>query len=111
MSIEETNFDSIDTMRTSFKNKIHSIMEERVPTKMTQSRYTHPWLNRKIRRLIGENRGPIQNQEELARRETRIDTRDSSLKYSYRLGNLTRDTCRKWSAKATKETQRSFGPL
>ena len=35
MSIEETSFDSIDTMRTSFKNKIHSIMEERVPTKMT----------------------------------------------------------------------------
>ena len=52
MHFEETNFDSIDTMWNSFKNKIHSIMAERVPTKMTQARYTHPWMNRKIRLLI-----------------------------------------------------------
>ena len=30
MSFEETSFDSVDTMWTSFKNKIHSIMEARV---------------------------------------------------------------------------------
>ena len=39
-------------MWKSFKSKIHSIMAERVPSKMTQSRYTHPWMNRKIRLLI-----------------------------------------------------------
>ena len=39
-------------MWKSFKNKIHSIMAERVPSKMTQARYTHAWMNRKIRLLI-----------------------------------------------------------
>ena len=52
MIFEETSFDTIDTMWMSFKTKIHSIMEERVPSKISQSRYTHPWMNRKIRRLI-----------------------------------------------------------
>ena len=49
---EQTNFVLIDTMWKSFKNKIHSIMAERVPSKMTQARYTHSWMNRKIRLLI-----------------------------------------------------------
>ena len=52
MHFEETNFDSIDNMWNSFKNKIHSFMAERVPTKMTQARYYHPWMNKKIRLLI-----------------------------------------------------------
>ena len=49
---EQTNFVSIDTMWKSFMNKIHSIMAERIPSKMTQAIYTHPWMNRKIRLLI-----------------------------------------------------------
>ena len=49
---DETNLVSLDTMCKSLKNKIHSIMAGKVHTKMKQARYTHPWMNRKIRLLI-----------------------------------------------------------
>ena len=35
-----------------FKSTIHRIIEERVPTKLTQARLSIPWMNTKIRRLI-----------------------------------------------------------
>ena len=39
-------------MWCSFKANIHTIKDERVPSKMTQTRQTHPWMNRRIRRAI-----------------------------------------------------------
>ena len=39
-------------MLSSFKGRIHTIIDERVPSKMTQTRQTHPWMNRSIRRAI-----------------------------------------------------------
>ena len=43
---------SVEDMWNSFKDQIHAIIEERVPSKMSQSRQTHPWMNRSIRRAI-----------------------------------------------------------
>ena len=43
---------SVEDMWSSFKGRIHTIIDERVPSKMTQARQTHPWMNRSIRRTI-----------------------------------------------------------
>ena len=43
---------SVEDMWSSFNAKIHTIIDERVPSKMTQARQTHPWMNRGIRRAI-----------------------------------------------------------
>ena len=43
---------SVEDMWNSFKDRIYVIIEERVPSKISQSRQTHPWMNRSIRREI-----------------------------------------------------------
>ena len=43
---------SVEDMWSSFKAEIHTIIDERVPSKMTQARQSHPWMNRSIRRAI-----------------------------------------------------------
>lgn len=48
----EKSFDNINSMWTDFKDKIHSIMEHRVPTKTTKPRHSNPWINTRIRRKI-----------------------------------------------------------
>ena len=111
MSFEETSFNSIDTMWMSFKNKIHSIMEERVPTKMTQSRYTHPWMNRKIRRLIRRKQRAYTKSRRTGKKRDQDRYKRLQSEVQLQIRKSHKGTCRKWLAKATKETQRSFGPL
>ncbi|CAG2221190.1 GGH [Mytilus edulis] len=41
-------------MWQSFKSEIQKTIEKRVPTKMTQGRHTHPWMNTAIRRKINQ---------------------------------------------------------
>lgn len=51
-SFATTAYTDINSMWEGFTAKIKSIMEIRVPTKMTLARHTHPWMNRNIRRGI-----------------------------------------------------------
>ena len=43
---------SVEDIWNSFKDRIRTIIEERVSSKMSQSRQTHPLMNRNIRRAI-----------------------------------------------------------
>ena len=48
-AFSEDNQDSVEDMWSSFKDIIHTIIDERVPSKLTQARQTHPWMNRRTR--------------------------------------------------------------
>ena len=43
----------MEDMWSSFKDLIHTTIDERVPSKMTQARQTHPWMNRRTRGGVG----------------------------------------------------------
>ena len=42
---------NIDTVWNKFRQSIETIMADHIPTKLTSSRDSHPWINRKINRL------------------------------------------------------------
>ena len=42
----------IEIMWEEIKKALHAIIEKRVPSKLTASRHTHPWINTEIRRAI-----------------------------------------------------------
>lgn len=44
--------DDVHGLWSLLKSKTHEIMENRVPSKMSASRYSHPWMNTDIRRAI-----------------------------------------------------------
>jgi hypothetical protein len=48
---EHTITDDINTLWNTFKNKCTTIMEERIPSKMTTSRFNQPWINKQVKRL------------------------------------------------------------
>ena len=49
LSIE---FEDIDFMWTTFKTTVNSAVDKHVPTKMTSTRQTHPWVNTNLQRLM-----------------------------------------------------------
>ena len=98
-----------EQMWKSFKDKLHSIMEERVLSKMTMARHSHPWMNRSIKRAIRRK----QRAHAKARRSGRRRDRDRYKRLQPRCNmkpeKLITNTWRRWSATATRETPRSFG--
>ena len=52
LSITNLNDPSIEDSWDRLKSKIQTSIENRVPSKMTTSRITHPWMNTEIKRLI-----------------------------------------------------------
>ena len=46
-----TTFQNLDHMWLDFKKGVSSILDNHVPTKMTSSKHTHPWVNTHTRRL------------------------------------------------------------
>ena len=51
-TFSNTTFQSIECMWASFKSAITSALEQYVPTKMSSTRQTHPWVTTKLRRLM-----------------------------------------------------------
>ena len=47
----ETNFQSVEQMWQSFKSAVDSAKDKYVPVRKTASRFTHPWIDTKLRRL------------------------------------------------------------
>ena len=47
----ETNFQSVEQMWQSFRSAVDSAKDKYVPFRKTASRFTHPWINTKLRRL------------------------------------------------------------
>ncbi|CAC5392977.1 unnamed protein product [Mytilus coruscus] len=45
---------NVETMWQAFKKAIQNTIDKRVPTKMSQGRHTHPWINTTIRRKINQ---------------------------------------------------------
>ena len=52
VSFLSTLFDDIEVMWTAVKTTITSALDKHVPTKLTSTRYTHPWVNTNLRRLM-----------------------------------------------------------
>ena len=44
--------DNIEVVWTAVKTAIYSALDKHVPTKLTSTRYTHPWVNTNLRRLV-----------------------------------------------------------
>jgi hypothetical protein len=44
-NFRDQTFDSIENMWNHFKTAVKRIIGQRVPTKMTRARHTHPWLS------------------------------------------------------------------
>ena len=53
-NFRDQTFDSIESMWNHFKTAVKRIIDQRVPTKMTRARHTHPWMNTKVRRKINQ---------------------------------------------------------
>ena len=51
-SFIQTTYQNIETMWEAFKTAIEKTMERRVPSKLSSARYTHPWINTRIRKKI-----------------------------------------------------------
>ena len=47
-------FDNNESMWAHFKTALKKIQNQRVPTKMTSAKHTHPWMNTQIRRKINQ---------------------------------------------------------
>ena len=47
----ETNFQTVEQMWQSFRSAVDSAKDKYVPVRKTASRFTHPWINTKLRRL------------------------------------------------------------
>ena len=47
----ETNFQTVEQMWQSFKSAVDSAKDKYVPVRKTASRFTHPWIDTKLRRL------------------------------------------------------------
>jgi hypothetical protein len=58
------NIDSnVEFMWQAFKTAIQNTIDKRVPSKLTQGRHTHPWINTTIRRRIGQKKSPQKGQK------------------------------------------------
>jgi hypothetical protein len=70
------NIDSnVEFMWQAFKTAIQNTIDKRVPSKLTQGRHTHPWINttirrhthpwinKTIRRRIGQKKSPQKGQK------------------------------------------------
>ena len=47
-----TDYADIDSMWAAFKTSVTSAMDQHVPTKMSSTRRTHPWVNTNLRKLM-----------------------------------------------------------
>ena len=66
---------SIECMWTNFKAAITSAVDKYVPTKMSNTRQTHPWVDTKLRRLMRQNSVPTGEQRKQEKRNTGEDTK------------------------------------
>ena len=55
-SILNKQYNQVEEIWSDYKNGLIKIMEDHVPNKMTTSRFTHPWINTEIKRLIRRKR-------------------------------------------------------
>ncbi|CAG2226442.1 unnamed protein product [Mytilus edulis] len=51
-NFNQKTFSNIENMWKYFKENIMKIIDQKVPTKMTTTKFTHPWINTNIKRLI-----------------------------------------------------------
>ncbi|CAG2204419.1 unnamed protein product [Mytilus edulis] len=51
-TFNQKTFSNIENMWKYFKENIMKIIDQKVPTKMTTTKFTHPWINTNIKRLI-----------------------------------------------------------
>ena len=70
-TFKKSVFNDIDSMWNSFTSTIQDTMERRVPTKMTMARYTHPWMNRKIKKTIRRKQRAHRKARKTARKRDR----------------------------------------
>ena len=72
----------IESLWHALKDAIQNTIDKRVPSKMTQGRHTHPWINTTIRRKINGSKKLIRKLEKPRRKEMSIDINDSSKKFN-----------------------------
>ena len=55
---------NVEFMWQAFKTAIQNTIDKRVPSKFTQGRHTHPWINTTIRRRKGQKKSPQKGQKD-----------------------------------------------
>ena len=50
--ISKTTYTSVDTLWEDFKGSICNIINEYIPSKLSRRRYSNPWINTKVKRVI-----------------------------------------------------------
>ena len=50
--ILDNSYETVNDIWSDFKSSITSIVEENIPSKMSRSRYSNPWMTTKVKRLL-----------------------------------------------------------
>ena len=85
--IRHNEHPNVESLWNEIKSAIHQAVEKHVPTKLTQARKTHPWVNTEIRHLI--------KRKQRAHRKARRSKKERDLARYKRLQKETRKEIRK----------------
>ncbi|CAG2232580.1 unnamed protein product [Mytilus edulis] len=119
-SFKNTCNRTVESMWQSFKSEIQKTIEKRVPTKMTQGRHTHPWMNTAIRRKINQKQKAHkkarktkkkrdQDRYKRLRQEVQWEIRQANKKYMEEVSSNYKDNSKKfWSYIKSKECSKAI---
>ena len=108
---QDRSFDSVNSMRDTFKEQIHQTMGRRVTSKMTLARHTHPWMNGNIRSLIRRKQRAHKQARSTGVKRDRDRYKRLQHKFNIRLGHHTRTLWGMPWATASRIIQRNSGPM
>ena len=98
------SFLTIDNMWTAFKDILLDVMEKHVPSKLSRSKQTYPWITTEVRiKLEGKLGKPTT-------RKTEIGSENSKLKHKKLLGKHITTIYMTLLVQIKQETPRDFGP-
>ncbi|CAG2253425.1 E1BAP5 [Mytilus edulis] len=121
-SFKSTCNRTVESMWQSFKSEIQKTIEKRVPTKMTQGRHTHPWMNTAIRRKINQKQKAHkkarktkkkrdQDRYKRLRQEVQWEIRQANKKYMEEVSSNYKDNSKKfWSYIKSKGNMSDIDP-
>ncbi|CAC5394262.1 unnamed protein product [Mytilus coruscus] len=100
---------SVESLWQAFKTAVQTTIEKRVPSKMTQGRNTHPWINTTIRRKINQKQKTHKKARKTKKKrdkdrykrlqqEVQWEVRQANKKYMEEVSSAYKDNAKKfWS--------------
>ena len=104
------SFLTIDNMWTAFKDILLNAMEKHVPSKLSRSKQTYPWITTEVRKIINKKNKAGRKARRTNNQKDRDRFRKLKLKHKKLLGKHITTIYMTLLVQIKQETPRDFGP-